>query len=416
LLTENGPFLWEDGTSRPTQNPYSWNNLTNMLWVEQPVGVGYSEGVPNISNEVELGNEFRGFYKSFVDLFGTYHWKTYVTGESYAGFYVPYIADSFIHANDKKYFNLGGIAINDPLIGSDTTQQQIVMLPYVEYWQKIFYLNETFMERARKKNEECGYTQYMEKYFKFPPPKGPFPELPDPYTQNPDYPVCDQFDNFYSAIAEVNPCINIYHITETCPYKLTTLGPINSGDYIQPGTEVYFNRTDVKLALHANPNVNWQQCTDTLVFGNGGNGSDTSAGPATNGVLQNVIEHTNNVMIGNGDLDMILNTNGTLLAIQNMTWHGVQGLSRYPNTDLYVPYHPEYNGGALAGAGYQGVWTKERGLTFYTARLAGHELPGYTPGVGYRMLEILLGRISDFSSTRDFTTQTGNFTGTTPLY
>jgi carboxypeptidase D len=81
FLTENGPFTWEAGTLAPVQNPYSWTNLTNMLWVEQPVGVGYSQGVPNITNEVELAAEFRGFYKSFVDTFQTKNWKTYVTGE-----------------------------------------------------------------------------------------------------------------------------------------------------------------------------------------------------------------------------------------------------------------------------------------------------------------------------------------------
>lgn len=164
---------------------------------------------------------------------------------------------------------------------------------------------------------------------------------------------------------------------------------------------------------------NWLQCSDINVFGNGNassNAQDASAPPATNGVLQRVIEHTNNTIIGSGDLDMLLSTNGTLFTIQNMTWNGGQGFSEYPCTDLYAPYHPEYNGGALAGAGYQGVWTSERGLTFYTARLAGHELPGYTPGVAYRMLEILLGKIDNFSNTEDFTTQNGNYTGNTTLY
>lgn len=98
-----------------------------------------------------------------------------------------------------------------------------------------------------------------------------------------------------------------------------------------------------------------------------------------------------------------------------MTWNGVQGLQEYPCTELYVPYHPEYNGGALAGAGYQGVWTSERGLTFYTAHLAGHEVPGYAPGVALRMLEILLGHVKDFSSKDNFVGQTGNYTGSTPL-
>ncbi|KAF2853761.1 alpha/beta-hydrolase [Plenodomus tracheiphilus IPT5] len=417
LLTENGPFTWESGTLAPVQNSYSWNNLTNVLWVEQPVGVGYSQGTPNITDEVELATEFRGFYKSFIDTFELYNWKTYVTGESYAGYYVPYIADGFISANDDKYFNLAGISINDPIIGDDTIQQQVVILPYVEFWQNLLFLNSSFMETITQHQKDCGYAEYLDTYFKFPPPPGPFPVLPDPYSSE-NY-TCDMFDNFYSAILELNPCFNIYHITETCPHPYSQLGIINSGDYSPPGAETYFNRTDVKLALHADVNTNWLQCTNTNVFGNGNSSSDASdasPGPANNGVLQRVIEHTNNTIIGSGDLDMLLSTNGTLFAIQNMTWNGAQGLSEYPGTDLYAPYHPENNGGSLAGAGVQGYWTAERGLTFYTARLAGHQLPGYTPGVAFRMLEILLGHVKDFSSTENFVTQTGNFTGTGTIY
>jgi len=417
FLTENGPFTWEAGTLAPVQNPYSWTNLTNMLWVEQPVGVGYSQGVPNITNEVELGNQFRGFYKSFVDLFGLYSWKTYITGESYAGFYVPYIADSFIQANDQKYWNLAGISINDPIIGDDTLQQQVVALPYVEYWNNLLYLNDSFLDRARQRQKECGYTDYFEKYFTFPAPKETAPILPDPYES--ENGTCAMFDNLYAAILQVNPCFNIYHITETCPHPFSQLGIVNTGDYQPPGAQVYFNRSDVTAALHAVPGTNWEQCSSTNVFGNGNatsNAQDSSVGPANNGVLQRVIEYTNNTIIGSGDLDFLLSTNGTLFAIQNMTWHGTKGFNDWPSTLLYAPDHPEYNGGALAGAGYQGVWTTERNLTFYTARLAGHELPGYTPGVAYRMLEILLGRIDNFSSKEPFTTQSGNFTGNSTLY
>ena len=96
-------------------------------WVEQPVGVGYTQGVPNITNEVELGQEFIGFYKSFVDAFQAQNFKVYLTGESYGGYYTPYIADAFIGANDPVYYNLAGMAINDPIIGDDTLQEQGIM-------------------------------------------------------------------------------------------------------------------------------------------------------------------------------------------------------------------------------------------------------------------------------------------------
>lgn len=39
---------------------------------------------------------------------------------------------------------------------------------------------------------------------------------------------------------------------------------------------------------------------------------------------------------------------------------------------FYVPYHPEYNQGALADAGLVGKYVTQRGLTFYTVQLAGH--------------------------------------------
>jgi carboxypeptidase D len=213
-LTENGPFTWEAGTLAPTQNSYAWNNLTNVLWVEQPVGVGYSQGTPNITNEVELGIQFRGFYKNFVDTFDLKNSRVYVTGESYAGFYVPYIADSFIEANDLEYFNLAGISINDPIIGDETIQQQVVILPFVEYWQNLLYLNETFMDQVRERQQQCNYSSYLDEYFQFPPPQKAFPVLPDPYSTEEG--TCDMFDTFYNAILEVNPCFNIYHVTETC--------------------------------------------------------------------------------------------------------------------------------------------------------------------------------------------------------
>lgn len=40
------------------------------------------------------------------------------------------------------------------------------------------------------------------------------------------------------------------------------------------------------------------------------------------------------------------------------------------------------------------------------------EIPQYVPGASYRQLEFLLGRISNLTQQGDFTTQTGNYTGT----
>lgn len=36
-------------------------NVLYQLWVEQPVGTGFSIGTPTISNESELADQFYGF-------------------------------------------------------------------------------------------------------------------------------------------------------------------------------------------------------------------------------------------------------------------------------------------------------------------------------------------------------------------
>ena len=248
----------------------------------------------------------------------------------------------------------------------------MVTLPFVDYWSNLIFLNESFSAAIHAKQDACGYTAYLEKYFQFPPPPGPFPVLPDPYS-SPNF-TCDIFDDLYSAILEINPCFNIYHATETCPHLWSVGGGINPGDYVPPTEVVYFNRSDVQKAINAPP-TNWQTCTSTNVFGgatDNKNLSDTSLGPAQDGVLAHVIESTNNTIIGVGNLDFLLPTNGSLAALQNVTWNGVQGFQKFPGTEFYVPYHPEYNGGALSGAGIVGSYGTERGLTFYQVQLAGH--------------------------------------------
>ena len=64
-------------------NEYSWTNLSSMLFIEQPVGTGYSQGTPDIKNEDDLAAQFVGFLQQFLEVFGELKGKkTYLTGES----------------------------------------------------------------------------------------------------------------------------------------------------------------------------------------------------------------------------------------------------------------------------------------------------------------------------------------------
>jgi carboxypeptidase D len=102
LLQENGPFLWQSGTYAPVANPYSWVNLTNMIYIDQPVSTGFSSGTINVTSEIDVTNQLMGFWKNFIDTFQMHGYKVYITGESYAGQYIPYIASGMLDKKDTS--------------------------------------------------------------------------------------------------------------------------------------------------------------------------------------------------------------------------------------------------------------------------------------------------------------------------
>lgn len=122
LLQEHGPFLWQPGTSVPFQNPYSWNNLTNIVYVDQPAGTGLSLGPATVWDEDDVSNQFIDFWKRFVDTFDLKNRKVYITGESYAGMYIPYLASAMLDKEDSEYFDVSGVLLYDPLINERNSQ------------------------------------------------------------------------------------------------------------------------------------------------------------------------------------------------------------------------------------------------------------------------------------------------------
>jgi carboxypeptidase D len=74
---------------------------------------------------------------------------------------------------------------------------------------------------------------------------------------------------------------------------------------------LYFDRPDVKAAIHAPADVDWTVCTETLVFPQG----DASLPPAFT-VLPNVIEKSKRSVIAHGLGDFILIADGARIVLQ----------------------------------------------------------------------------------------------------
>ena len=221
------------------------------------------------------------------------------------------------------------------------------------------------MAHINDRADKCGYTKFLEEALQFPPPKN-FPAAP-----NPSDPACDVWDDIITAATFVNPCFNIYHLTDFCPFLWDEMGfPSLAG-----GPNDYFNQTNVQKALHAPP-TDYSVCNGDI-FPHGDGSMPSALGP-----LPSVIERTNNVLIGHGWYDYLLFLNGSLVTIQNMTWNGAQGFQKPPVEPLFVPYTNELNRDAKgrpptpyiwdAGAGILGTAHTERGLTFSSVYGSGH--------------------------------------------
>jgi carboxypeptidase D len=320
------------------------------------------------TSEEEIAQDFIGFFKNFQDIFGISNHKIYVTGESYAGRYVPYVSAAMVDQNDTKHFDISGALMYDPCIGNcGFIAQTVPTVPYVEKYNEFFKFNSSFMSTIKAAQDNCGYTEWIDTYLKYPPP-GPQPEAPVMYNESD--PGCNLWNIVQNAALQNNPCFNPYEISDTCPIlfdplSFPTVLAYNYPDFDGP----FFNRADVKKALHVSGNIDWAECTSTPVFVDN---NDNSLDPIQE-VLPKVIEHTNRVLVANGDYDYEIINDGTLLAIQNMTWNGELGFQKKPSQEIIIElpdlqWGPVFADNGLAGVdgpgqGTMGVQHYERGIS-----------------------------------------------------
>lgn len=114
LFTENGPLRVAQDL-KVTIDEYSWIKEANMLFIDQPVGVGFSIGDQPVSNEDELAKDMvefmRGFYEVHQDLSDI---DLFLSGESYCGRYIPHISKAFV--DNKDFIPIKAIILGNAII------------------------------------------------------------------------------------------------------------------------------------------------------------------------------------------------------------------------------------------------------------------------------------------------------------
>lgn len=126
LLFELGPSSIGPNL-KPIHNPHSWNNNASVIFLEQPLGVGFSYGDEKVTTSELAAKDayifLELFFKQFPHLRGN---DFHIAGESYAGHYIPQIAHEIVVENPDRTFNLTSVmignGITDPLVQSDYYQ------------------------------------------------------------------------------------------------------------------------------------------------------------------------------------------------------------------------------------------------------------------------------------------------------
>jgi carboxypeptidase C (cathepsin A) len=65
LFHANGPCRITNDSSGVTLNPYSWNNISNIMYIDQPIGTGFSYGNTSVGTSQQAAADVWSFLQIF---------------------------------------------------------------------------------------------------------------------------------------------------------------------------------------------------------------------------------------------------------------------------------------------------------------------------------------------------------------
>merc|ERR1711939_1253530 len=129
LLMELGPCRVQPADAKGKviveENPWSWNRNASIIFLDQPVGVGYSYSDKGVWTTEAAAKDVHAFlqiwFNAFKKDFGSNSF--HIAGESFAGRYIPVFSDYIVEQN-KKDNGLRKINLASVLIGNGMTAPQ----------------------------------------------------------------------------------------------------------------------------------------------------------------------------------------------------------------------------------------------------------------------------------------------------
>mmetsp|Transcript_50796 Transcript_50796/g.120696 ORF Transcript_50796/g.120696 Transcript_50796/m.120696 type:complete len:527 (-) Transcript_50796:177-1757(-) len=404
LYGEMGAFQVGDKVHGNYLNPYAWNKVANMLYLESPAGSGGSDGFSQCIqggkvvachwNDKTQAEAYSHTLLAFFAGFPEYAKNDfYLTGESYFGQYGPNIAHFILnHEPFKTKINLVGIAAGNACWGG--TESCVACngpsssrLDVENYFGKAL-----FSPRLKAQiDKECDFaTSYSGGG------SGPF-------ACDSDHKLSEKCHQLLSEMRKQVGPHNVYDIYDNCPNTqqyLATVGRdmhwltnelrqgltnpaatreallnISGGYTWDCGGNVagWIKSAEVKKALHLDQEE-----------GSGSGFSYDSSGPASITLWPELATKLR-VLIYNGDADACVPWVG------NEDW--VFGLETQGVLKETAPWSPWFTSNKASPAGYITKFQSSNAqldFAFATIRLAGHMAPTFMPDASLVMFSTFL--------------------------
>eukprot|EP00475_Leptophrys_vorax_P039790 TRINITY_DN724_c0_g1_i1.p1 TRINITY_DN724_c0_g1~~TRINITY_DN724_c0_g1_i1.p1 ORF type:complete len:440 (+),score=121.76 TRINITY_DN724_c0_g1_i1:226-1545(+) len=350
IFIEQGPYRIDETTGAVSSNAYPWNAIANVIYVDQPVGSGFSYADYSddyVNSETQVAEDMYQFLQGFFAKHPQYKGHDFfVTGESYAGHYVPAVSNRIFNANKKNegpyIIPLKGFAIGNGLVN-----------PAVQY----------------------------KAYGKFSLDNGLISKTDYDYIQNTLVPACESSlssgsTNTESTCNEILSYImgqagnfNVYDVRKTCDGPLCyPLGKIDT----------LMAEPSVQRSLGVNTSAaSWTECND-LVHSKLEN-KDWFLNCAE--YIPDMLEAGIRGLVYSGKEDWICNWYGGKEWVSVLPWSGQSSIA----SQISGTMSPWVLSGKTVGE-----FASSGPLTFLAIEAAGHMVPMDQPKVALEMLRIFL--------------------------
>ncbi|KAG2492349.1 hypothetical protein HYH03_009297 [Edaphochlamys debaryana] len=337
IFFENGPYSINADRKTLTETKYGWDTYHNMIFVDQPIGTGFSysgDWRDTVFDETRVGQDMLDFLWEFYRVHPEMQANPfYVTGESYAGHYVPAVSSAIYRANElgqgPMTIPLAGLAI-----GNGMTHPSIQFPAYADFALENKLISQGLHDSIQWWMPLCTWGA----------------EFCDSHKWRLACTIALQVCQLtsFERILMANPGINVYDITKKCEGDLC---------YDMSAADDFLNQPEVRKELGVG-NREWSECNMDV---NGNFMGDWLR--SYDDLLPPLLEDGIRVMIYAGDLDLICNWLGNERWVDVMDW---ERSSEWPSVAA-VEWAVEK---AVAGS------VRELGpLSFVKVYQAGHMVP-----------------------------------------